>query len=272
VDEPGLLGRDDQLRVLQELLGRLPDAGGALAVKGGPGSGKSALLRAAAERARTAGWQTLEVVARSYDTPFSGLRELLRPVLGTVDALPAGQAGILRSALGTGSGPAPETFKVALAAFNLITAKAAEQPVVLILDDVERLDEPTRDVVVFIARRASDNPVVVLGALRRTRDRAGVPVLDVPALDESSARRLLARHAATLPPAVRERILGEALGNPLALVQLPAAWRPTEAPGSWTHLPVNSTLETSRRSWPPPPSWPDALSRWTSSTAPSRPR
>jgi DNA-binding CsgD family transcriptional regulator len=244
VDEPGLLGRDDQLRVLQELLGRLPDAGGALAVKGGPGSGKSALLRAAAERARTAGWQTLEVVARSYDTPFSGLRELLRPVLGTVDALPAGQAGILRSALGTGSGPAPETFKVALAAFNLITAKAAEQPVVLILDDVERLDEPTRDVVVFIARRASDNPVVVLGALRRTRDRAGVPVLDVPALDESSARRLLARQAATLPPAVRERILGEALGNPLALVQLPAAWRPTEAPGSWTHLPVNSTLAT----------------------------
>lgn len=71
-----------------------------------------------------------------------------------------------------------------------------------------------------------------------------MPALDVPVLDAPSARRLLARHAATLPPAVRERILGEALGNPLALVELPTAWRPLGAPGSWTHLPVNATLET----------------------------
>nr|WSY49081.1 LuxR family transcriptional regulator [Streptomyces sp. NBC_00886] len=242
--EAGLLGRDQQVRVLHELLGRLPAAGGALALQGGPGVGKSALLRAAAERARTAGRQLLEVAGGFDDTPFSGLRGLLRPVLGTADSLPAGQGGILKSAVDASSGPPPETLKVALAAFNLITARAAEQPAVLIADDVQRLDGPTRDVLAFMARRAGDNPIVVLTALRSGRTLPGVPVLDVPGLDEPSARRLLARHAATLPPAVRERILGEALGNPLALVELPAAWHPTEPSGSWTHLPVNSALAT----------------------------
>ncbi|WP_405878432.1 LuxR family transcriptional regulator [Streptomyces sp. NBC_01136] len=242
--EAGLLGRDEQLRVLQELMGRLPDAGGAMTLQGGPGVGKSALLRAAAERARRAGWQLLEVAGRSDDTPFSGLRALLRPVLGTADALPAGQGEILRSVFEIGSGPPPETSKVALAVFNLITTRAAEQPVVLIADDGQWLDRPTRDVLAFMGRRVSDNPIVILGARRSGRNMPDVPVLDVPVLDVPSARRLLARHAATLPPAVRERILGEALGNPLALVELPAAWRPTGLPGSWTHLPVSSALAT----------------------------
>ncbi|MFF5306407.1 AAA family ATPase [Streptomyces sp. NPDC013161] len=242
--EAGLLGRDRQVKVLHDLLGRLPAAGGALALEGGPGVGKSALLRAVAERARSAGWRLLEVAGGCDDAPFSGLRALLRPVLGTAESLPMGQAGILRSACDGGSGPSPETLRVALAAFNLLTAAAAERPVVLIADDARRLDGPTRDVLAFMARRVDDNPVVVLMALRPGRPLPGVPVLDVPVLDEPSARRLLARHAAALPPAARERILGEALGNPLALVEFPTAWRPLGPPGSWTHLPVNSALET----------------------------
>ena len=244
VYEAGLLGRDQQVRVLHDLLGRLPAAGGALALEGGPGVGKSALLRAVAERARAAGWRLLEVAGGPDDTPFSGLRALLRPVLGTAESLPAGQGGILRSAFDGGSGPSPETLRVALAAFNLLTAAAAERPVVLIADDAQRLDAPTRDVLAFLARRVDDNPIVVLAALRAGCPLPGVPVLDVPVLDEPSARRLLARHAAALPPAVRERILVEALGNPLALVELPLAWRPLGPPGSWTHLPVNPALET----------------------------
>ncbi|MEW1828008.1 AAA family ATPase [Streptomyces sp. NPDC088196] len=240
----GLLGRDRQVRVLYGLLGRLPAGGGALALQGGPGVGKSALLQAAAERARTVGWRLLEVAGGPDDTPFSGLRAVLRPVLGMAGSLPAGQGGILRAALDGGPGPLPETLRVALAAFNLLTAAAAERPVVLIADDVQRLDGPTRDVLAFLARRTDDNPIVVLAAFRTGRPLPGVPVLDVPVLDEPSARQLLARHAATLPPAVRERILGEALGNPLALVELPMAWRPLGAPGSWTHLPVNDALST----------------------------
>lgn len=242
--EAGLLGRDQQMRVLRDLLGGLPAAGGAMALRGGPGVGKSALLRAVAERARAAGWRLLEVAGGSDDTPFSGLRALLLPVLGTAESLPAEQGEILRSAFDGGSEPPPETLRVSLAAFNLLTAAAAERPVVLIADDAQRLDGLTRDVLAFIARRVNDNPIVVLGAFRDGRPLPGVPVLDVPALDEPSARRLLARHAATLPPAVRERILGEALGNPLALVELPTAWRPLGPPGSWTNLPVNSALET----------------------------
>ena len=242
--EAGLLGRDQQMRVLRDLLGGLPAAGGAMVLRGGPGVGKSALLRAVAERARAAGWRLLEVAGGSDDTPFSGLRALLLPVLGTAESLPVEQGEILRSAFDGGSEPPPETLRVALAAFNLLTAAAAERPVVLIADDAQRLDGLTRDVLAFIARRVNDNPIVVLGAFRGGRPLPGVPVLDVPALDEPSARRLLARHAATLPPAVRERILGEALGNPLALVELSTAWRPLGPPGSWTHLPVTSALET----------------------------
>ncbi|MEV0904336.1 LuxR family transcriptional regulator [Streptomyces hokutonensis] len=244
MNEAELLGREPQLRTLHELLGRLPDAGGALVLQGGPGVGKSALLRAVGERARAAGRRLLEVTGGADNTPCSGLRALLRPVLGTAESLPAGQGEILRAAFAAGSGPPPETSRVALAAFNLITARAAEQPTVLIADNVRELDGPTRDVLAFMARRASDNPIVVLGALRGGRTLPGVPVLDVPVLDEPSARRLLARHADALPPAVRERILGEALGNPLALVELPAAWSPAGPPGSWAHLPVNATLET----------------------------
>ncbi|MEV6167449.1 AAA family ATPase [Streptomyces sp. NPDC051954] len=243
--EAGLLGRDQQLTVLRELLDRLPGAGGAIAFQGGPGVGKSALLRAAAERARTLGWQTLEVAGRHDDAPFSGLCALLRPLLGAADALLAEPTGgILRSMLRIGSGAPPETPKVALAAFNLITTSAAERPVVLIVDDAQWLDVPTRDVLAFLARRASDNPIVVLAAIRGGRIRSRTDVLDVPVLDEPSARRLLARHAATLSPAVRERIRREALGNPLALVELPAAWRPTGPSGSWTHLPVSAALTT----------------------------
>ena len=242
MNESELLGREPQLRALYELLGGLPDAGGAMLLQGGPGVGKTALLRAAADRARAAGWRLLEVTGGADDTPFSGLRALLRPVLGTAESLPAGQGEILRTAFAAGSGPPPETSRVALAAFNLVMARAAEQPTVLIADDTTGLDGPTRDVLAFMARRASDNPIVLLGALRGGRTLPGVPVLDVPVLDEPSARRLLARHADALPQAVRERILGEALGNPLALVELPAAWRPTGPPGSWAHLPVNATL------------------------------
>ncbi|MFD3457773.1 AAA family ATPase [Streptomyces sp. NPDC058691] len=242
MDGAGLLGRDEQLRVLQELMGRLPGSGGVVTLQGGPGVGKTALLRAAAEGARTAGWQMLEVAGRFDDTPFSGLRELLRPVIDTADALPPGQGEILRAALETGSVSPQETFKVTLAAFNLITMRAAEQPVVLIVDDVQWLDRPTRDVLAFIARRASGNPIVMVAALRRGRTLPEVPVLEVPVLDEPSARSLLARHAAKVPACVRELILAEALGNPLALVELPAAWRPAGPSGSWAHLPVNSAL------------------------------
>ena len=240
--EAGLLGRDQQVRVLRDLLGGLPAAGGAMALRGGPGVGKSALLRAVAERAQAAGWRLLEAAGASDDTPFSGLRALLSPVLGTAGSLPVEQGDILRSAFDDGSGPPPETLRVALAAFSLLTAAAAERPVVLIADDAQRLDGPTREVLAFMARRVNDNPIVVLAAFRDGRLLPGVPVLDVPVLDQPSARRLLARNAATLPPAARERILGEALGNPLALVELPTAWRPLRPPGSWTPLPVNATL------------------------------
>ncbi|MGI5135662.1 AAA family ATPase [Streptomyces sp. CA-106110] len=242
--EAELLGRGDELRNLWELTDRLPAAGGALALVGGPGAGKTALLHAVAGPARAMGRQVLWTTGRTDTSPFAGLRELLRPLLGTIDALPAAQRGVLRPVFASEPGPPPQTFTVALAALNLLVAGASKRPAVVIADDAHWLDGPTQEVLAFMARRVSHDPVVVLAALRTGWTMPGMAVLDVPALDHSSARRLLTRHAHGLAPADRERILLEARGNPLALVELPAARSGARPPGSWAHLPVTSTLAT----------------------------
>ncbi|MEU9448834.1 helix-turn-helix transcriptional regulator [Streptomyces sp. NPDC048277] len=242
--ETELLGRDNEMRSLGELTGRLPAAGGALALAGGPGVGKTALLHAVAGPARAMGRQVLWTTGRTGSGPFTGLGELLRPLLGTIDVLPAAQRAVLRSVLGSEPGPPPGTFTVALAALNLLVASAARRPAVLIADDAHRLDGPTREVLAFMARRVSHDPVVVLAALRTGSTLPGTAVLEVPALNDSSARRLLNRHAHGLAPAEREQILLGARGNPLALVELPAAPSGARPAGSWAHLPVTATLAT----------------------------
>ena len=248
----GLIGRDQELGVLTGLIDQVTDSGAAIVVLGDPGIGKSSLLRAAADHGRAAGLRVLGATGIEAEAhlPYAGLHNLLRPVLSDVDRLPATQAGALSTTFGMSDGPPPEPFMIALATLNLLTDVAAERPVLLVADDVQWLDQPAQAVLTFLARRLSSDPCVLIGAVRKGHDiafaAAGLPELDLRGLDETSARDVLARQAAGLSYADTERILREAAGNPLALVELPLAVRAAADAGMETlpqALPLTARLE-----------------------------
>lgn len=235
--ERSLLGRDRELGALADLIDQVGEHGGSLVVLGEPGVGKSALLRAAAGHGRAAGLQVLAATGVECEAqlPFAGLHQLLRPVAGLAAQLPDGQRRALGSAFGAEAGASPELFMIALAALNLLAEAATGTPVLMVVDDVQWLDRPTQEVLAFMARRISSDPVVMVGGVRnghRTAfTSAGLTELNVSGLDDASARDLLARHADDLGSADRERILMAAQGNPLALIELPAALRTATAAG-----------------------------------------
>ena len=249
---PGLIGRDTELAVLADLIDQAGHTGAAVVVLGDPGIGKSSLLRAAADYGRGAGLRVLMATGLEAEAhlPFAGLHHLLRPVLGDLDRLPATQAEALSTAFGLSEGPPPEPFMIALATLNLLTEAATRRPVLVVADDVQWLDQPTQDALTFVARRVSGDPVVLIGVVRKGHDvafaAAGLPEVDLHALDEASARHVLARHATGLSYADTERVLREAAGNPLALVELPLAIRAAAEGGldALPHvLPLTARLE-----------------------------
>jgi DNA-binding CsgD family transcriptional regulator len=248
-----LVGRDSELTLLAELIAEAPRRGSAIVLLGDPGVGKTSLLRAAADRAREAGFTVLEAAGVEPEglLPCAGLHQLLRPVLGSADALPAPLRRALLTAFGEDDGDPPEPFFVALAALNLLAEISSRRPVLVAADDVQWLDQLTQDALAFLARRVSQDPVVIVAAARKGQPGSfagsGLPELDVVGLDDSAAREVLARHADGLSAAAKERILGDALGNPLALVELPVAWRSATAPGpAYGPAPVPLTARLER--------------------------
>lgn len=228
-----LVGRSVESSYLGGVLDGIGSGGGAVQVRGDAGIGKSELLRWAAGRAASAGCRMLsttglEAVAA---TPFSGLSDLLEPLLSRADALHPVQRRALLTALGRLAGPPPQLFLVALAVLTLLTEAAATRPIVLVVDDLQWLDGPTTDVLAFLGRRLADDPVVLLSAERTEPRAAGsavdIEVLDLQGLDEVSAQLLLDSRP-TLSPGDRSAILETARGNPLALVELPAGWTPDD--------------------------------------------
>jgi len=262
---PNLVGRDRELAVLAGLVDGIGERGGAVVVLGEAGAGKSSLLMAMASRGRDAGLQVLEAtgVDAEAQPPFAGLRQLLRPVLGALTSLPDVQRRALGAALGAEPAAGAERYMIALAALNLIADAAAATPVLVLADDVHWLDRPTQEVLAFLARRISADPVVLAAASRHGHDgpltSAGLAELQVGHLDGDSARRLLLAHAGDLGRADLDRILTEAQGNPLALIELPAALRAAAAGGpdlAWHALPLTTRLErafAARRSELPQP-------------------
>jgi DNA-binding CsgD family transcriptional regulator len=247
-----LTGRDEELAALTGLIDEIHVRGAAVAVYGEPGIGKSSLLRAAADYGSQAGLTVLrtEGVEAEARLPFAGLHQVLRPVIEGTERLPMPQRQALAAAFGTGAGERPEPFMIALAALNLLADEAARQPLLLVADDVQWLDPPSCDVLTFIARRVSSDPVVLIGTVRKGYDvpfaSAGLPGLDLRGLDDGSARALLAEHGAGLSYAASERILHEAAGNPLALVELPVAVRAAADAGLSAaphELPLTARLE-----------------------------
>lgn len=230
--ERGLYGREREFGVLSHLAGRLgKDAGGALVVGGEAGIGKSALLAAIAAQARDRGTRVLSAVGVQSEAQisFAGLHQLLRPVLPLAEGLPTRQRAALHAAFGMSEEVTPELFVTGLATLELIGDTAESWPVLLIIEDAQWLDQPSCAVLAFVARRLAAEPALMLIAVRdgfpNPFDEAGLTELRLHGLSEKAAGQLLDSRAPGLGPVVRERLLQEAAGNPLALIELPAALR-----------------------------------------------
>jgi DNA-binding CsgD family transcriptional regulator len=158
--------------------------------------------------------------------PFGGLHQLLRPILALAEGLHARQRAALLTVFGMSDEAAPELFLIGLATLELIGDAAASSPVLVIVEDAQWLDEPSCAVLAFVARRLEAEQTVMLIAIRdgyESRfDDGGLPELRLQGLDPTAAEALLDARAPGLEPVLRERLLAEAAGNPLALVELPA--------------------------------------------------
>jgi DNA-binding CsgD family transcriptional regulator len=248
---PELIGRDPEIAAVESLLARIGDGGGSLLVLGDPGIGKSALATVASRRAADRGMRVLAcagVPGEAY-LSFAGLHQLLRPVMAEASGLPRGQRDALLTALGASDEVAPTMPLVGLAALELLAAAAGRAPVLIIAEDVHWLDSSTCEVLAFVSRRLGADPIGLVGTAREAELEdnplagAGLAELRLGPLDPAAAAALLDAHAVR-DPVVRQRVLEEAAGNPLALVELPAAVSQDDSRGAlpgW--IPLTRRLE-----------------------------
>jgi DNA-binding CsgD family transcriptional regulator len=232
----GLVGRRAELGTVLDLVDRLRDrdTSRALVIRGEPGIGKTSLLRAASERAAAGGVRVLSTAGAQAeaDLPFAGLHRLLLPLLARLERLPGRQRDALAGAFGLGAEAGPDRFLVAVAALNLL---ADEGPLLCTIDDAQWLDPPSAQALGFVARRLSAEEVVLLFAANAPADElSGLPELALEGLRDAEARELLGSVApGRLDDRVRERILAEARGNPLALHELPRGLTPAQLAGGF---------------------------------------
>jgi DNA-binding CsgD family transcriptional regulator len=158
--------------------------------------------------------------------PFAGLHQLLRPVRDRASELRDVQRAALDAAFGLTHEAAPEPFRIAMAALDLVSDVATNAPLLLLVEDAQWLDRPTGDVLAFAARRIESDPILLLAAIRdgypSVLGEAGLPEHRVVGLDDASAAALLDAVAPELPTGTRIRVLRQAAGNPLAIIELPA--------------------------------------------------
>ena len=202
-----------------------------LVVRGEAGVGKSALLESLVARSSTCRIARAAGVESEMELAYAGLHQLCQPFLDRIDRLPRPQHDALGTAFGLETGPAPDRFLVGLAVLNLLSDAAAEQPVLCVIDDAQWLDRMSARILAFVARRLAAESVIMIFAVRDGEDHelTGLAELEIRGLDDADARALL---DSVLPgpidPRIRDRIVAETRGNPLALIELPRAWSLTE--------------------------------------------
>jgi DNA-binding CsgD family transcriptional regulator len=232
-----LHGRRSECQTLERLLaGVRAGQSQVLVVRGEAGIGKSALLHYLVDR--STGCRVTQAVGHEseMELAFSGLHQLCAPFLSRLDRLPGPQRDALGTAFGLSAGPPPNRVMVGLATLGLLADVAEDQPLVCVLDDAQWLDGASADVLGFVARRLQGESILIVFAAREIdRNLLDLPELVLSGLAETDANALL---ASVIPMAVddrvRERIVAETAGNPLALIELPRGLSAAQLAGGFS--------------------------------------
>jgi DNA-binding CsgD family transcriptional regulator len=239
VANPPLRGREREQRVLADLLRDVQDGKSeALIIRGEAGVGKSALLRYVAERAASE-FRVAELggVDSEMELTYAGLHQLCLPMLDQLDRLPEPQQSALGGAFGLVNGSAPDRFVVGLATLSLLALASADRPLVCLIDDAHWLDHASRQVFGFVARRLSAESIAMIFAVRELEDDCplgDLPSLAISGVSDDDARALLATVVpGRLDDRIRDRIIAETGGNPLALLELPRGMSSAELAGGF---------------------------------------
>jgi DNA-binding CsgD family transcriptional regulator len=234
----GLVGRRSECETLDRLLRGVRSAESrVLVVRGEAGVGKTALLEYVVEQA--SGWRIARAagVQSEMELAFAGLHQLCGPMLNRLGGLPGPQRDAMREAFGLDDGGAPDRFLVALAVLSLLADTAESRPLLCVMDDAQWLDRASRQALAFVARRLLAEPIAMVFAVREPSDAeelAGLPELVVDGLGDRHAREVLASGiSGPLDMRVRDRIVAETRGNPLALLELPRGLSAAELAGGF---------------------------------------
>jgi DNA-binding CsgD family transcriptional regulator len=247
-----LRGRRHECEALDRLLAHtIAGRGRVLVLRGEAGVGKTALVDYLVECAAECRVARASGVESEMELAFAGLHLLCAPMLEHLDRLPAPQRDALRIAFGLSTGDPPDRFLVGLAVLSLLADVAEEQPLVCLIDDAQWLDRVSAQTLVFVARRLLAERIAVVFAVREPSDDqlAGLPELAVRGLRDGDARALLdSALAGRLDERVKDRIVAESRGNPLALLELPRGLTAAELAGGFGRpdaQPLASQIEQS---------------------------
>jgi DNA-binding CsgD family transcriptional regulator len=234
----GLLDRENERDALERLVaGVRAGQSRVLVLRGDAGVGKTALLRHLSTAATGCRIARAAGVESEMELAFAGLHALCAPMLDRLGHLPEPQRDALSTAFGLSAGPPPDRFLVGLAVLSLLADAAEEQPLLCIVDDAHWLDRVSAQTLGFVARRLLAERVGLVFGLRESGGEqvfAGLPELVIEGLGADDARVLLdAAIQAPMDERVKARILSEAGGNPLALIELPRGFTPADIAGGF---------------------------------------
>lgn len=244
-----LLGRQCERSLLDQLVDEARvGRSGTVVIRGEAGVGKTALLGYLSERAAKLGFLVARCggVESESGLAFAGLHDLCSPMLDQLESLFEPQQRAFSIALGITTGDSPDPFLVALATLGLISQAGENQPILCMVDDAQWLDQSSVQILGFVARRLAAEPVALVfasrGAPAPPDHLVGLPNIQLAGLDVQSARALLASMATVrLDDSVRSRILEEAEGNPLALLELAATLETNDLAGGFA-LPADASV------------------------------
>jgi DNA-binding CsgD family transcriptional regulator/tetratricopeptide (TPR) repeat protein len=234
----GFLGRTSERELLDGMLAEARNGRSAvMVIRGEPGIGKTALLRHAARQASGLRVAQVDGVQAEMELPFAGIHRLCAPMFDRLDALAEPQRNALSVALGVSPGDPPDRFLVALAVLSLLCATAEQRPLLCLVDDAQWIDAASAQVLGFVARRLLAESVAMVFSLREPiagHALDGLPQLALDGLGEADARTLLSRAVpGRLDDRVRDRMIDETRGNPLALVELSRSMSAAERAGGY---------------------------------------